>query len=71
VADQHRILCEAIARWEEVREVDPQGDAFLVAVSRLTQTVGAAAEARRMLSDHVWSEGVAVQVRMGIHTSEP
>ena len=55
MADQHRILCEAIARWEEVREVDPQGDAFLVAFSRLTQTVGAAAEARRMLSDHVWS----------------
>ena len=67
--EHHRILREAFANWDG-HEVDTQGDAFFVAFSRATQAVGAAAEAQRKLSEHIWPERVAVRVRMGIHTGE-
>jgi len=70
LADQRQILREAFANWHG-HEVDTQGDAFFVAFSRATQAVGAAAEAQRRLAGHAWPEGVAVRVRMGIHTGEP
>jgi WD40 repeat protein/class 3 adenylate cyclase len=65
----HRILREAFVNWDG-HEVDTQGDAFFVAFSRATQAVGAAAEAQRKLSEHIWPERVTVRVRMGIHTGE-
>src|SRR5918992_3204804 len=46
-------------------ELDTQGDAFLVAFSRATDAVAAAADAQRALV-----EG-PIQVRMGVHTGEP
>ena len=67
--DHHRILREAFANWDG-HEVDTQGDAFFVAFSRATQAVGAAAEAQKKLSEHIWPERVSVRVRMGIHTGE-
>jgi predicted ATPase/class 3 adenylate cyclase/DNA-binding CsgD family transcriptional regulator len=52
-------------------EVDTQGDAFFVAFARATDAVSAAVAAQRALARHVWSEGVKVRVRMGLHTGEP
>ena len=52
-------------------EVDTQGDAFFVAFARATDAVSAAVAAQRALASHAWPEGVAVRVRMGLHTGEP
>jgi predicted ATPase/class 3 adenylate cyclase len=52
-------------------EVDTQGDAFFVAFAHATDAVAASAAAQRALATHSWPEGVAVRVRMGVHTGEP
>jgi predicted ATPase/class 3 adenylate cyclase/DNA-binding CsgD family transcriptional regulator len=52
-------------------EVDTQGDAFFVAFARATDAVLAAVDAQRALAAHLWPKGVAVRVRMGLHTGEP
>jgi predicted ATPase len=52
-------------------EVDTQGDAFFVAFARATDAVSAAITAQRALASHAWPAGVAVHVRMGLHTGEP
>jgi predicted ATPase/class 3 adenylate cyclase/DNA-binding CsgD family transcriptional regulator len=52
-------------------EVDTQGDAFFVAFAHATDAVAATAAAQRALATHSWPEGVAVRVRMGVHTGEP
>ena len=52
-------------------EVDTQGDAFFVAFARATDAVSAAVAVQRALATHPWPEGVAVRVRMGLHTGEP
>ncbi len=52
-------------------EIDAQGDAFFVAFARATDAVSAAVEAQRTLASQAWPEGVAVRVRMGLHTGEP
>ena len=52
-------------------EVDSQGDAFFVVFARASDAVSAAVEAQRALALHAWPEGVAVRVRMGLHTGEP
>src|SRR5438105_2104004 len=49
-------------------EADTQGDAFFVAFERATDAVSAAVAAQRTLFTHVWSDGVTVRVRMGMHT---
>src|SRR5712692_5654947 len=52
-------------------EVDTQGDAFFVAFVRATDAVSAAAAVQRTLASHTFPDGVAVRVRMGLHTGEP
>jgi predicted ATPase/class 3 adenylate cyclase/DNA-binding CsgD family transcriptional regulator len=51
--------------------IDTQGDAFFVAFARATDAVLASIEAQRTLASQAWPEGVAVRVRMGLHTGEP
>src|SRR5947209_1923254 len=63
-------LRAAFQQWHGY-EVDTQGDAFFVAFARATDAVAAAVEAQRALGSHLWSQGVVVRVRMGIHTGEP
>src|SRR5437660_5093995 len=52
-------------------EVDTQGDALFFAFARAIDAVSAAVAAQRALASHSWPEGVAVRVRMGLHTGEP
>lgn len=52
-------------------EVDTQGDAFFVAFARATDALGAAAAMQRALAERAWPEGIAVRVRIGLHTGEP
>ena len=70
LAEHQRILREAFANWNG-HEVDTQGDSFFVAFSRASDAISCAAKSQRGLATTKWPEGVAVRVRMGIHTGEP
>ena len=52
-------------------EIDTQGDAFFFAFARARDAVNAAVEAQRAHAEQEWPDGVAVLVRMGLHTGEP
>jgi class 3 adenylate cyclase len=64
------LLRAAFQQWNG-HEVDIQGDSLFVAFACATDAVSAAAAAQRSLTTHSWPEGVAVRVRMGLHTGEP
>src|SRR5947209_13179038 len=66
---QH-LLRTSFQQWHG-HEVDTQGDSFFVAFARATDALSAAVDAQRALAAHAWPEGVAVRVRIGIHTGEP
>lgn len=70
VLSKHRDLLRAAFEAHGGREVDTQGDAFLVAFARAADAVSSAVAAQRALVRHPW-EGPAVRVRVGIHTGEP
>jgi len=70
LADHHQILRSSFNKWNG-REVDTEGDAFFVSFPRATEAVAAVVEAQRIFADHAWPQGVAVRVRMGLHTGEP
>jgi class 3 adenylate cyclase len=67
----HRRLYRDAATAAGGREVDRQGDAFFFAFARARDAVAAAAACQRAHAEHDWPEGVAVRVRMGMHTGEP
>jgi len=69
LAEHQRILREAFANHGGY-EVDTQGDAFFAAFASARDAVLAALEAQRVLSDHAWSDGTRVRVRIGIHTGQ-
>jgi predicted ATPase/class 3 adenylate cyclase/DNA-binding CsgD family transcriptional regulator len=65
-----QILRAVFERWNG-NVVDTQGDAFFVVFARATTAVSAAVAAQRTLASHAFPEGVAVRMRMGLHTGEP
>jgi class 3 adenylate cyclase len=71
VLANHRRLVRAAFTEHGGVEVDTQGDSFFVAFARARDAVAAAVSAQRALSTHPWDDGVAVRVRMGLHTCEP
>ena len=71
VQENHRrLLRDVFARFDG-REVDTQGDAFMVAFRSAHDAVNAAAETQRQLAAEPWPDGVDVRVRIGIHTGQP
>jgi predicted ATPase/class 3 adenylate cyclase len=70
LADQRRIIRDATARYHG-REVDTQGDSFLIAFPEPEQAVLAAADIQAKLAAHDWPGGSQLKVRMGMHTGEP
>ena len=52
-------------------EIDTQGDAFFIVFARASDALSAAVDAQRSLASQAWPEGIAVRVRMGLHTGEP
>jgi class 3 adenylate cyclase len=70
LAEHRRLLREAFAEGNG-REIDTQGDAFLVAFSRARDAVATAVAAQRALAMHAWPDGASLRVRMGLHTGEP
>jgi predicted ATPase/class 3 adenylate cyclase len=67
---QRRVLRRAFSEQDGF-EVDCEGDAFFIAFARAQQALSAAAAAQDALSAVEWPEGVALRVRIGIHTGEP
>jgi predicted ATPase/class 3 adenylate cyclase len=66
----HRLLREVFAAHGGV-EVDTQGDAFFVAFPAAPDAVSAAAEVTAALAHATWPKGMALRVRMGLHTGTP
>jgi len=71
VLDLHRRLLRRAFEAHDGYEVDEEGDALLVAFAGAGDAVAAAAEAQQALAAADWPEGVAVRVRMGVHSGEP
>ena len=70
LADHRDILRNTFIKWNG-SEVDTQGDSFFVAFSRASDALSAAMESQQALTEHPWTEGAEVRVRMGLHTGEP
>jgi class 3 adenylate cyclase len=66
-----RGLMRAAFHHHHGHEVDTKGDAYFVTFARATDAVMAAVAVQRSLASHSWPDGVAVRVRMGLHTGEP
>jgi predicted ATPase/class 3 adenylate cyclase len=65
----HALLREAIAAGDGT-EVSTEGDAFFAVFPSAPKAVAAAAQAQRALAVEAWPDGVAIRVRMGLHTGE-
>jgi predicted ATPase len=67
---QRAVLRTAISEMRG-RELGTEGDSFFVAFSSAADAVACCAAAQRALAAYDWPAGVAVRVRMGLHTGEP
>ena len=65
------LCCEESFQEQQGYEVDTQGDALFAVFARASDGSRAAVAAQRALAAHSWPHGVAVRVRMGLHTGEP
>jgi class 3 adenylate cyclase len=65
---EHELLLREAFAAHDGEEIDTQGDSFFVAFASAGEAIRAAVAAQRALNDHSWPEGVALRVRMGIHT---
>jgi predicted ATPase/class 3 adenylate cyclase len=70
LTEHRRLLRAAFARFDG-HEVGTEGDALFVAFAKASQAVAAAVAGQQALAAHHWPDGMAVRVRMGIHTGEP
>ena len=52
-------------------EMGTEGDSFFVVFGSAADAVGCCVEAQRALAGQAWPGGVAVRVRMGLHSGEP
>jgi predicted ATPase/class 3 adenylate cyclase len=67
--DHYRLLREQWAAFGGI-EVSTEGDAFFVAFPSATNAIAACAAAQIGLSAHPWPDGLAIKVRIGLHTGE-
>ena len=67
----HREILRSAFVAHDGYEVDTAGDSFFVAFARAADAVAAAGEAQLGLASATWPEGMAVRVRIGVHTGEP
>src|SRR3712207_6662142 len=71
VLAEYRELLRGCIAANNGREVDAQGDSFLLAFPRAADAVAAAIAIQRKLAAHNWHGGVRVPTRIAIHTGEP
>ena len=70
LSECRQLLSAAFHQWNG-NVVDTQGDAFFVVFARATDAVSASVAVQRALAAHTFGEGVAVRIRIGLHTGEP
>jgi predicted ATPase/class 3 adenylate cyclase len=70
LSDQRALMRAAIAACRGL-EMGTEGDSFFVVFSSAVDAVGCCAAAQRALAGHDWPGGLAVRVRMGLHSGEP
>jgi predicted ATPase/class 3 adenylate cyclase/Tfp pilus assembly protein PilF len=70
LATHHRLLRTAI-QHAQGQVVDTQGDAVFAAFPRARDALLAAIAAQRAVQAHLWPDGIAPKVRVGLHTGEP
>jgi class 3 adenylate cyclase len=69
--DEHRRIVRDAVALHGGHEVRTEGDAFFVVFVRAGDAVRAAVAAQRRLGAWAWPDGVALRVRIGLHTGEP
>ena len=67
---QRRIMRATFEEFDGI-ELGTEGDSFFVVFTSAHQALAAAVAAHRRLHDNDWPGGVAIKVRIGIHTGEP
>jgi class 3 adenylate cyclase len=67
----HRRLVREIFAAHDGHEIDTQGDAFFYSFTRARAAVAAAVAIQRAHAREPWPGGVAVRIRLGLHTGEP
>ena len=70
LAEQRRLL-RTIVRKHGGFEIDSRADEFFATFPEAADPIGAALEIQRRLRDHVWPDGAAVRVRIGLHSGQP
>ena len=68
--EEHRRLVRGAVAAAGGTEVDTQGDAFFVAFPTAEDAARAAIDTQRALAAHRWTDGRAVRVRMGMHSTD-
>lgn len=71
VLAEYRQLLRTVFQERGGFEVDTQGDSLFVTFPRAKDAFLAAIAAQQAIFAHPWPEGVAVRVRMGLHTGAP
>jgi class 3 adenylate cyclase len=71
VRSEHRRLLRAAFTRHSGHEIDTAGDGFFVAFESAREAVAAAVDAQRALQAADTGGGLAVRVRIGLHTAEP
>ena len=67
---QRALLRAAISSWRGW-EMGTEGDSFFAVFESAADAVACCGAAQRALAAHDWPGGVAVRVRMGLHTGQP
>ena len=70
LATHRRLMRETFAGFAG-QEIDTQGDAFFYSFPRARDAVAAAVAVQQAHARAMWPEGVAVRLRIGLHTGEP
>ena len=70
VLDDHYRILDAACTAVGGSQVSTEGDATFFAFAEAPNAVRAAIQAQRRLDSHPWPPGVAVRVRMGMHTGD-
>ena len=67
--EHHRIVRDALARHNG-REINVQGDGFMVAFGGVARAMRCAIDIQRSFKDYVTTEGERIAVHIGIHTGD-
>jgi predicted ATPase/class 3 adenylate cyclase len=71
VLSAQRALLRAAFGTGRGRELGTEGDSFFVVFESAGDAVRCCLAGQRALAGHAWPDGVAVRVRMGLHSGEP